>query len=75
MDDVIYEVPVLGALIRKRRKALDYTQAKIAALCGTGVRFISDLENGKETIELGKALTVASTLGIDVIAKVRGTAS
>jgi y4mF family transcriptional regulator len=69
--DPIYEVTILGNLIRKRRKALGYTQAHVAQLCGTGTRFISDLENGKPTIELGKAITVASALGIDLVPKVR----
>jgi len=36
---------------------------------GTGVRFVSDLENGKETCELGKALKVIENLGIDPVFK------
>jgi len=62
----------IGALVRARRKALGYSQARLADLCGTGTRFISDLENGKATIELGKALTVLSALGIDMEASIRG---
>jgi len=62
----------IGALVRTRRKALGYSQARLANLCGTGTRFISDLENGKATIELGKALTVLSALGIDMAASIRG---
>ncbi|GAB1484588.1 hypothetical protein MASR2M78_34060 [Treponema sp.] len=65
----------LGSLIRLRRKKLGYTQAQVAELCGTGTRFISDLENGKASIELGKAITVAASLGIDITAKERGQAS
>jgi len=72
MDNVIQKVPDLGSLIRLRRKNLGYSQAQTAELCGTGVRFISDLENGKATVEFGKALAVALTLGIDVIARERG---
>ncbi|MEI6385871.1 MAG: helix-turn-helix transcriptional regulator [Spirochaetota bacterium] len=62
----------IGTLIRERRKSLGYTQAQLAALCGTGTRFVSDLENGKPTIELGKTLMIANSLGIDVIATLRG---
>ncbi|MFZ4615170.1 MAG: helix-turn-helix transcriptional regulator [Rectinemataceae bacterium] len=62
----------IGTLIRERRKSLGYTQAQLAALGGTGTRFVSDLENGKPTIELGKTLMIASSLGIDVIAVLRG---
>jgi y4mF family transcriptional regulator len=73
MESRIHEATDLGAQIRERRKALGYTQARIAALCGTGIRFISDLENGKATVELDKALKVAATLGIDIVARLRGT--
>jgi HTH-type transcriptional regulator / antitoxin HipB len=72
MSIPIHDSKALGTIIRGRRKALGFTQARVAALCGTGIRFISDLENGKETIEFGKAVTVASTLGIDISASIRG---
>ncbi|MFZ4614590.1 MAG: helix-turn-helix domain-containing protein [Rectinemataceae bacterium] len=62
----------LGALLRERRKALGYNQTRVASLCGTGTRFVSDLENGKPTIELGKTLVLASILGIDIAASIRG---
>lgn len=61
-----------GEAIRRRRRSLGFTQAKIADLCGTGVRFISDLENGKRTAELGKAFFVAATLGLDILLRARG---
>jgi HTH-type transcriptional regulator/antitoxin HipB len=68
----IRSVAELGTLIHARRKALGYSQARVASLCGTGTRFISDLENGKETVELGKALMLASALGIDLKVEYRG---
>jgi hypothetical protein len=36
------------------------------------VSFISDLENGKTTAELGKAIELASLLGMDLELKNRG---
>ena len=62
----------LGNLIRAHRKAQSATQAEFAALCGVGVRFISDLENGKPTIQLSKALHVLRCLGLDVAIHPRG---
>jgi len=56
----------LGQAVRAKRKANGLTQAKAAALCGVGVRFISDLENGKPTVELGKTLSVLAGLGLTV---------
>jgi y4mF family transcriptional regulator len=55
-----------GALIRERRKALGWTQIQLAERCGTGERFIVDLENGKPGCHLEKALIAARTVGIDL---------
>jgi len=57
----------LGALVREKRKALGWTQTDLAGRCGTGDRFIIDLENGKATCQLGKALLVAREVGINLI--------
>jgi hypothetical protein len=34
--------------------------------CGTGLRFIVDLERGKATCQVGKMLQVLQTLGLDL---------
>ena len=54
----------LGKFIKKERKAMSLTQAELALTSGTGMRFISDLENGKSTCQIGKTLTVLKTLGL-----------
>lgn len=59
----------LGTLIRQNRKGQGLTQADLAGSCGVGVRFIVDLENGKPTCELEKALKVARMLGIRLAAE------
>ena len=53
------------------RRAQGITQADLAGLCGVGTRFISDLENGKSTIALGKALQVMQGLGMELYLKPR----
>jgi len=45
----------LGKIIRQRRKAAKLTQQKAAALAGIGVRFLSELERGKPTAQIGNA--------------------
>jgi HTH-type transcriptional regulator/antitoxin HipB len=55
-----------GRLIKETRRDMHLTQRELAAACGTGVRFIQDLEKGKLTCELGKSLLVAKMLGIQV---------
>jgi len=54
----------LGQLIRTRRKQLGVTQKELAMTCGTGLRFIVDLEKGKPTCQSGKMLQVAQALGL-----------
>jgi y4mF family transcriptional regulator len=54
----------LGALVKKRRRQLNLKQPDLALTSGTGVRFISDLENGKATCQIGLCLKVLSSLGL-----------
>lgn len=54
-----------GKFIQKRRKELGYTQG-LAEVSGLSASFISNLENGKATAELGKAILLANLLGIDI---------
>jgi HTH-type transcriptional regulator/antitoxin HipB len=61
----------LGELVREARDELQLSQQAFADLVGVGRRFISELENGKLTLELGKVLEVASAAGIDVLARRR----
>jgi y4mF family transcriptional regulator len=56
----------LGQYVRVKRKEQGVTQVEFASLCGVGTRFISDLENGKPTVELGKTLQVLKGLGLEV---------
>jgi y4mF family transcriptional regulator len=57
----------IGKLIRETRKRLGVTQRNLALTAGTGIRFVIDLEKGKETCRIGKVLTILNTLGIKVI--------
>jgi len=54
----------LGSAIRARRRQLKATQKDLALTCGTGLRFISDLEKGKPTCQIGKVLQVLQALGL-----------
>jgi y4mF family transcriptional regulator len=61
----------LGYLVRKAREKRGLTQQEFADLTGVGRRFISELENGKPTIEFGKALKVALGAGISILGRQR----
>ncbi|GAB4392798.1 MAG: hypothetical protein Tsb005_08370 [Gammaproteobacteria bacterium] len=53
-----------GKIIRETRRKAKLTQAQLAAAANTGERFIRELEKGKATCQLAKALFVAQMLGI-----------
>lgn len=55
----------VGHIVRNTRKDKKITQAHLAAAAGVGVRFIVDLEAGKETIALNKTLRVLAVLGLE----------
>lgn len=62
----------IGAAIRTERRQQGLTQTELADLCGVSLSFVSNLENGKPTAELAKALTVSTTLGLDLFLVKRG---
>ena len=53
-----------GRRIAEARRALNLTQRDLALAIGTGERFIVELERGKPTAQLGKALAAAKAVGI-----------
>ncbi|ABR64407.1 helix-turn-helix domain-containing protein [Sinorhizobium medicae] len=55
-----------GDAVREKRKVLGWTQAELATRSGTGERFIVELESGKRSCQLEKALIVARTVGIEI---------
>ena len=56
----------IGQKVRQVRRVQGLRQEDLALTAGTAVRFISDLENGKETCQIGKVLSVLEALGIKV---------
>lgn len=69
---IINNATDFGRLLKKRRKELGYTQRYISEFTGFSISFISDLENGKSTAELGKAIYLANMLGLDIAVNARG---
>tara|TARA_R110000868_G_scaffold138329_1_gene352305 strand:+ start:28155 stop:28364 length:210 start_codon:yes stop_codon:yes gene_type:complete len=60
----------IGQLVRDTRKKQGLTQEELSAATAIGVRFIRELEQGKESCHIGKTLTVLAMLGIEI--KVNG---
>ena len=61
----------LGAAVRQQRQHLGLKQDDVAGLGNTGTRFVGDLENGKPTIQLQKALDLLELLGLEVVVQAK----
>jgi HTH-type transcriptional regulator/antitoxin HipB len=56
----------LGAAIRRARQDRGLSQAELAARAGVGRPWLSDMESGKRTAEIGRVLLVVSALDLTV---------
>lgn len=70
-DPIINCASDLGVLVRQKRKQLKINQTDLAGLCNVGTRFISELENGKPTLEFDKVIKVANNLGLNLLVRER----
>jgi len=57
----------IGEHIMQTRKKQNFKQAEAAGYLNVGIRFLSDLENGKPTAQIGKAIEVIEGLGFEVM--------
>ena len=57
------DISAIGAKIRSIRKTQGVSQETLAGLAGTGQRYISELERGKETARIREMLKVLEALG------------
>ena len=63
---IIDSTQALGVLVRAKRKQDELTQRDLADLTGVGVRFLSELENGKPTVQMDKVLLILTGLGLKI---------
>lgn len=61
----------IGLLVRMEREKRKLSQQSFADLAGVGRRFISELENGKASLEFDKVIKVVAAAGIHLIARPR----
>lgn len=63
----VSSVVQIGAAGREARKREGLSQTELAARCSVGRRFVSELESGKPSAHLGKAIDVLDGLGLALI--------
>ncbi len=61
------DIKEIGRIVREKRKSIGFTQVEAAGMCNVGARFLSELENGKPTLQAGKVLHVLESLGLDIV--------
>lgn len=61
----------LGTRVRERRAELGLTQGELADVAGVSPRFLSELENGKQTAQLAGIQRVLAALGLDLYLDIR----
>ncbi|MGH6889926.1 MAG: helix-turn-helix domain-containing protein [Rhizomicrobium sp.] len=67
MPTLIATAKDFGHALTRARRTLGLTQRDLAVAIGVGERFIVDLEAGKPTAQLGKALAAAKAAGMRLI--------
>jgi HTH-type transcriptional regulator/antitoxin HipB len=70
-EAVIHTAADLGQVAREQRKRLSLIQLDIAGMANTGSRFIVELEQGKPTVQLQKALAVLDLLGLEMVVRAK----
>lgn len=73
IDNSVHPTTVeeIGQYIRAIRGANKLTQQELSDLSGVNRRFLSELENGKATAEIGKVLHVLKCIGCDITLRYR----
>ena len=56
----------LGEFVKTKRRAVKLTQPELAEKAGIGLRFLRELEQGKETLRLDKVNQVLNLFGYEV---------
>lgn len=56
----------LGEFVKTKRRSVNLTQPELAEKAGIGLRFLRELEQGKETLRLDKVNQVLNLFGYEV---------
>jgi y4mF family transcriptional regulator len=57
----------LSEFLKEKRKKLNLTQQQLAEKAGVGLRFIRDLEQGKNTLRMDKVNQVLKLFGQELV--------
>ena len=58
---------VIGEFVKQQRKQLGLTQKEFAMRAGLGLRFVRELEQGKETLRMDKVNQALDMVGMEAV--------
>lgn len=58
---------LLGQAIAAERKRRRLTQTQLAELTNTSINFVSQVESGKKTAQMGKVIDILQILGLQLV--------
>ena len=57
---------IIATTIRSERKKIGMTQKQFSFNSGLGLRFVREIEQGKQTVRLDKVIVALNSLGYDL---------
>lgn len=63
----IMSMKSIGTFVKENRKAAGLTQEEFAVRAGLGLRFVRDLEQGKETVRMDKVNQALAMFGMKAV--------
>lgn len=64
---IIINMSIIGDYIKEERKKAGLTQEEFALRSGLGLRFVRELEQGKETMQLDKVNQALAMFGCEAV--------
>lgn len=68
----MFNMNIIGNFIKEERKKAGLTQEEFAIRSGLGLRFVRELEQGKETVRLDKVNQALAMFGMEAIPGKKG---
>ena len=69
METIVHNPSELGRLASQIRSELGLRQSDVHAHTKLATRFIGEVENGKETAQIGKVMDMLESLGLELVIK------
>ena len=64
---IIINMSIIGDYIKEERKKAGLTQEEFALRSGLGLRFVRELEQGKETVQMDKVNQALAMFGCEAV--------